>query len=93
VRSVFGEIGPEQGPKYLAVIGDLEVQELMDDDLSPKGGGGREQIDVKRDSSRRGAASPFSFHAAKMELVNFDANSPGPSVHFGLENVPADNLA
>lgn len=39
-NSAFGEIGPEQGPKYLAVIGDLEVQQLMDDDLPPKGGGG-----------------------------------------------------
>jgi hypothetical protein len=60
-------MGTEQGAEELAVVGNFQVQQLVNDDFRA------EEIDSEGEAAPAGAARPLAAHGAKANLAGGDA--------------------
>jgi hypothetical protein len=63
------------------------MQKLMDDYFFAEVGLLSQKIFREADSPCRGAARPFAFHGADVDLFELNADLVRPGLHVGLEHV------
>ncbi len=71
-------MGSEKGPEESAVVGQLEMEELVDDDLASKFFGLVKKSYVKTHTTQRRTAGPFVPHADEMDFRWFHLQAPCP---------------
>jgi hypothetical protein len=78
----------EQALEKPAVVGDLEMQEFVDDNGFLKAAGLPQQLAIERDSSVGGTGCPLVPHALNADLRRSHFDPAGPASDFGLESLP-----
>src|SRR5579875_2428800 len=87
-----GQVRSEQGTKDAAVVWYLEVEQLVDDNLSAELGGLTQQFAVEADPAGGRTACPFAHHRNNPQRPRLDLEPPRPSVDLRFEQVRGHSL-
>jgi len=78
-------VSRHQALPELAVVRDMVVEKLVQDDVFAQGAVHTEQFKVKRKITVRGTACPFMSHWPDGDLLDFHLDLIGVEIHLFLE--------